>query len=362
MIARAAESAATALGSRLQRQALWSAELLLIGVGLDLNLYPLLDGVRRTSGEVADAAGIDSRYAREWLEQQAVAGVVEVDPLTGGFGLPPGHANVLLEPGSSSYAVAACVRPLQGMFRLRAALARAYRSGTGLDAQLLGDFHGGELNTSLFRRDFLPWLLTALAATGRSVADVGSVVDIGCGTGESSFAMARGLPGASVLGVDVDGPALARAAIQRAGSEVGRRVRFVHADITEAEFPAADLVCILDMLHEAPDPLAVLSSARRLVSAGGAVVVLEPRAAEVFGPNGDDNERFLYCCSLLHCLPLARAADGAVEPTGAVLRPTTVRRLARAAGFTRSRTIELPQPPDGSRRHLNHRMYLLEES
>ncbi|HET6744172.1 MAG TPA: class I SAM-dependent methyltransferase [Kribbella sp.] len=354
-------SSAPTLASRLRRQALWSAELLLIGVGLDLGLYPLLDGVRRTSEELADASGIDGRYAREWLEQQAVAGIVEVDEETGSFGLPPGHADVLLDPGCSSYATAACVRPLQAMFRLRAELARAYRCGTGLDSQLLGDFHGGELNTSLIRGGFLPWLLTALAAGDRSATDVTCVVDIGCGTGESSLAMARGLSGASVLGVDIDGSALARAESRRAGTAHGSRVRFVHADITKAELQPADLVCILDMLHEAPDPLAVLTSARRLVRDGGAVVVLEPRAGEAFRPNGDDNERFLYCCSLLHCLPLARASGGSVEPTGAVLRPATVRRLARAAGFTRSRTVEPPLRPDGPRQHMNHRMYLLEE-
>jgi predicted ArsR family transcriptional regulator len=32
-----------------------------------------------TAGELAAGAGIDKRYAREWLEQQTVAGLLEVD-------------------------------------------------------------------------------------------------------------------------------------------------------------------------------------------------------------------------------------------------------------------------------------------
>lgn len=51
-------------------------------LGLRLGLYAALDeGGPATPGQLAAWAGIDQRYAREWLEQQAVAGMVEVhDP------------------------------------------------------------------------------------------------------------------------------------------------------------------------------------------------------------------------------------------------------------------------------------------
>jgi hypothetical protein len=39
-----------------------------------------------TSGELAGAARISERYAREWLEQQAVAGMIEVDDPAGSAG------------------------------------------------------------------------------------------------------------------------------------------------------------------------------------------------------------------------------------------------------------------------------------
>ena len=60
---------------------------------------------------LADRAGIAERYAREWLEQQAVAGVVEVDDATKPpddrrFELPNAHAHVLLDDDSE-----ACMKP-----------------------------------------------------------------------------------------------------------------------------------------------------------------------------------------------------------------------------------------------------------
>jgi hypothetical protein len=48
-------------------------------LGLRLGLYAALaEGGEATHGQLAAWAGIDSRYTREWLEQQAVAGIVDV--------------------------------------------------------------------------------------------------------------------------------------------------------------------------------------------------------------------------------------------------------------------------------------------
>src|SRR4249919_1352861 len=78
-------------------------ELANVELGIRLGLYQALAGAGPvTAGELADRAGIADRYAREWLEQQAVAGVVDVDdpakpPEARRFELPNAHAHVLLD-------------------------------------------------------------------------------------------------------------------------------------------------------------------------------------------------------------------------------------------------------------------------
>ena len=58
-------------------------ELANVELGARLGLYEVLAGAGPvTAGELASRAGIAPRSAREWLEQQAVAGVVEVDDTT----------------------------------------------------------------------------------------------------------------------------------------------------------------------------------------------------------------------------------------------------------------------------------------
>jgi hypothetical protein len=69
-----------ALAERLLQSLIGSMELASIWAGLRLDLYEVL---RRhgpvTVDELAELAGIDARYAREWLEQQAVAGLLDVE-------------------------------------------------------------------------------------------------------------------------------------------------------------------------------------------------------------------------------------------------------------------------------------------
>ena len=76
-------------------------EMLSIYVGDRLGLYrALAQSGPATSTQLAQSAGIDERYAREWLEQQAVSGVLEVDdpstpPEERLYSMPAGHREVL---------------------------------------------------------------------------------------------------------------------------------------------------------------------------------------------------------------------------------------------------------------------------
>ena len=64
-----------ALVGRLFEASIGMFEVMSVYLGDRLGLYRALrDGGPATTAELAARAGIDERYAREWLEQQAVAG------------------------------------------------------------------------------------------------------------------------------------------------------------------------------------------------------------------------------------------------------------------------------------------------
>ncbi|MFN8234101.1 MAG: hypothetical protein U0V56_11770 [Actinomycetota bacterium] len=90
-----ADVARDALVERLFAASLGMAELLTIHLGDRLGLYAAIEAAGSvTEAELAGRAGIDLRYAREWLEQQGAAGILAVDdpgaaPDARRFSLPP---------------------------------------------------------------------------------------------------------------------------------------------------------------------------------------------------------------------------------------------------------------------------------
>lgn len=61
----------------------------------------------------------------------------------------------------------------------------------------------------------------------------------------------------------------------------------------------------------------------------------DDKVADEFTAPGDLLERFQFGFSVLHCLPATMAEDP-VEANGTMLRPATLARWAREAGFGRS--------------------------
>ena len=59
-----------------------------------------------TSEQVAKACGLNERYVREWLGAMVTAGVIDVDPTSTRYTLPPEHAAFLTRAaGADNFAV-----------------------------------------------------------------------------------------------------------------------------------------------------------------------------------------------------------------------------------------------------------------
>jgi hypothetical protein len=111
--------------------------LVTIYLGDRLGLYQALAKFGPlTPGELAAQAGTHERYTREWLEQQTVAGIIEVEdaqaePSTRRYHLAPGHAEVLLAPDSLNY-LTPLARMTVGGAQPMPALLEAFQTGGGV--------------------------------------------------------------------------------------------------------------------------------------------------------------------------------------------------------------------------------------
>jgi 2-polyprenyl-6-hydroxyphenyl methylase/3-demethylubiquinone-9 3-methyltransferase len=95
------------------------------------------------------------------------------------------------------------------------------------------------------------------------------VLDVGCGGGILSDAMAR--RGADVLGIDLSSKALRVASLHALEANTPSvQYREISAEALAAESPSEfDVVTCMEMLEHVPDPLSVVSACAALVKPGG---------------------------------------------------------------------------------------------
>jgi 2-polyprenyl-3-methyl-5-hydroxy-6-metoxy-1,4-benzoquinol methylase len=170
------------------------------------------------------------------------------------------------------------------------------------------------------------------------------VLDLGCGLGASSVALAHAYPRATVLGIDLDAASVAAARDAAAAAGVADRVSFEAGDAAQLTNGGPfDLVTMFEALRDMGDPVGALRAARRLLAEGGSVLVADERVADTFTAPGDATERLMYGWSILHCLP-ATLAEDPVEATGTVLRAPTLAGWAAAAGFAVADVVAIDNP------------------
>lgn len=355
-----AEVSAEAFAERMVQSLLGTMDMLSVYLGGRLGYYTALaHSGPLTADQLARRTASDARYAREWLEQQAATGILSVEeegeegagPEQRRFGLPAGAAEVLTAPDSLQY-LAPLAQLAAGLVYPLPALVAAYRSGGGLRFEDYGpDMREGQAgqNRTMFLQQLGPeWLPTLpdIHARLQQAQPPARVADIGCGAAWSGIGLAQAYPHLVVDGFDLDAAsvALAQANVAAAGLTDRVRVRVQDATtvpLTEGHY---DLVTAFECIHDLAQPVAVLRAMRRLAGPHGAVLVMDERVAEHFtAPTDDPIERLMYGFSILHCLPVGKADDPSAE-TGTVMRPGTLARYARGAGFSRTEVLAIEHP------------------
>ena len=293
-----------AFAERLFQSALGYFDVLSIRLGQRLGLYEALAEGSATSQELAARAGVAERYAREWLEQQTTALIivadVERDPVT--FTLPAGHA------GAGNRPVFLTTLP----------------------------------------NDWLP-RIPPLHDRLR-VDPPARVLDVGCGTGWSSIAIAKAYPSVSVDGVDPDEISIELARKNAAAEGVADRVRFHREDAALVERAPFDVAAAFECVHDMARPVQVLAAVRASLADEGAMLVVDERTRDRFTGEPDPLEQYFYGWSVFDCLPTGMHEQPSAG-TGTVMRASTLERYAREAGFTRFEALPIE--------HDTFRLYLL---
>jgi 2-polyprenyl-3-methyl-5-hydroxy-6-metoxy-1,4-benzoquinol methylase len=311
-----------------------------------------------TSEELAQRAGIHERYAREWLEQQATAGILTAETREGvpnRFRLPSGHAEVLLDGDSLSF-MGATVTQLMALRGAFEQVVDAFRNGGGVPYEAYGiggvEGQGGSNRPTLLKTLPNEWLPSIPEVHARlSSGPPARILDVGCGTGWSSIAMATAYPSVIVDGFDPDETSveLARGSAEAAG--VSDRVRFHTTDAAAltTDGPVA-FATAFECIHDMARPVEVLHAVRRALDETGAMLVVDERTKESFTGEPDELESYFYGWSVFDCLPSGMYEQPSAG-TGTAMRPETLRGYASEAGFSGFEVLPID--------HDTFRLYLL---
>jgi SAM-dependent methyltransferase len=291
-----------------------------------------------TSAELATGAGLDERYVQEIMSGLAAAGVVEYDPDSERFELPPEHALFIYDE-ASPYFMGGFLDMLPAVLSHVDGVAEATKNGGGVPFDAFGEIivrgidRGNTPSQTAFLIDrwlpAIPGLIPALERGAR-------LADVGCGSGTAAILMARTYPNSWVDGFDVSTEALQVARDRAAGLD---NIAFAESEI--AKIPTEEpyrLITSFDVIHDLADPAAGLRRIREALAEDGQYLMMEPKAGSRLEDNLNSRGALLYGISTLHCMTQSLARGGA--GLGSAWGRERAEQMAADAGFGSFRRLD----------------------
>ena len=309
---------------------------LLVSVGYRTNLFETLAELPpATSEEIAEAAGLQERYVREWLGGMVVGGIIEHDADADTYRLPPEHAAMVTRAaGPDDLAFFTQYVALCGQVEDR--VVDSFRKGGGVPYEAYPNFQ--ELQAAETAREFDAKLvdtwLPLVPGVGEQLQSGIRVLDVGCGRGHAVNLLAAAYPASSFAGYDFsrDGIEGARAEASALGLA---NVRFDVKDVSElAEPEGYELITAFDVVHDLARPEQTLAAIHDALVPGGRFFMVDIQASSHLHENVEHPlGPLLYSVSVFHCMTVSLAQDG--PGLGTVWGEQTATRLLREAGFSK---------------------------
>jgi len=333
------------LAERILNETVSGMSCLNLYLGYKLNLFQSIveSGPIRTI-ELSNKTKYSERYLREWLECMVVLGYLEYDPLTNKFSIPKEYAVVLCERDNSAYVIP-FVYSIPGLASVLDKLIEGFRTGKGVPYSAYGSdliFAQGEGNRPIFVNDIGRWISSMPDVESRLKSQqigggVGAhVLEVGCGDGWASIALAKLFPLIKIDAIDADSASIKNAIrnVQETGLSDRVSLHLITIERAALKEKKYDLVMTFESIHDIAYPVEELRKIREILSPEGVVLVGDAGMKEALQEKNDFPGRFYYNFSVLLCLPQSMAYPNSVA-TGAAMTPSTFRTYAKERDFQR---------------------------
>lgn len=287
-----------------------------------------------TSQQIADAAGLNERYVREWLGAMVTGQFVQYNPADKTYHLPPEHAAFLTRSASpDNIAPFAQYIPLLGTVEDQ--IIDCFYKGGGVPYSEFKRFHevmvedSGQTVVSALEDHILPIIPGLVDALQRGI----DVLDVGCGSGRAMNKLAQLFPNSRFKGYDLSEEAIANATFMAQQHKL-HNVQFQAKDVSALdEVERYDLITTFDAVHDQAKPDVVLDNIYRALRLDGVYLMQDIHAATDVGGNLDHPAGpLMYTVSCMHCMTVSLAAGG--MGLGAMWGQEKALQMLSQAGFT----------------------------
>jgi 2-polyprenyl-3-methyl-5-hydroxy-6-metoxy-1,4-benzoquinol methylase len=298
-----------------------------------------------TSAGIAEAAGLNERYVREWLGAMVTGGVVEYDPQNGTYHLPAEHAAWLTRKATpNNFAVSTQWFSIAGSVEDK--IVECFQKGGGVPYKEFKRFNEvmSEESNQTVVVPLLDHLLPLVPGIKDRLSAGIEVLDVGCGSGFALIEMARTYPNSRFTGYDLLPEAIERGKA-RAEENGLTNISFESRDVSKFEDRERfDLITTFDAVHDQADPARVLSNIYEALKDDGFYFMQDIKGSSHVEKNMDNPlAPFLYTVSCTHCMTVSLAQGG--KGLGAMWGRELACEMLREAGFSEIDVKELPHDP-----------------
>jgi len=315
---------------------------LMVSVGHRTGLFDTMAGLSAaTCDEIAEAAGLNERYVREWLGAMVTGQVVYYDADSKTYTLPPAHADFLArEAAPNNMAAIAQFVPLLGCVEDQ--VVDCFRNGGGVPYSSFGRFQDvmAELSNQTVLAGLLDHILPLVPGLIDRLEEGIDVLDVGCGKGRALVTLAKHFPHSRFVGYDFseEGVCSGRAEADSLGlTNIHFRVQDVSCFDDTAGF---DLITAFDSIHDQAKPDRVLERIANALREGGTFLMQDIAGSSHVQNNLEHPiAPFLYTVSCMHCMTVSLAMGGA--GLGAMWGQEKAEEMLEGAGFANVTVSEL---------------------
>ncbi|MEM7340818.1 MAG: class I SAM-dependent methyltransferase [Actinomycetota bacterium] len=286
---------------------------LMCSIGHKTGLFDTMSGLpAATSDDIAEAAGLNERYVREWLAAMSAGGIVDYDADTALYVLPPEHAGLLTRAAGPLNLTTYC-QYVSLLGEVEDEVVDAFHNGGGVPydryprfQQLMAESSGQRLGAAL-----IPQVVPLLPGGADRLAVGADVADVGCGSGRALNMLARTYPASRFTGFDIAAAALERGRAE-AAEHGATNITFVERDAAALhETEQFDVVTSFDAVHDQAHPDAMLAGIFAALRPGGTYLCVEPKASSHLEDNlALPGAPLMYTISTMHCMTVSLAYGG----------------------------------------------------